>query len=277
MATLPKVGGTPGAADPRAAEGAAATLPDAAAPLPGATWRFPPLTVVDGVTYPDNDPGPMAETGIHVEQMIYLLVALQTYFVSNPLVFVAADMLVYYVQGDPRRRVAPDVFVVKGVPNHQRRVYLPWREGAMPQVVFEVTSRETRHRDTRTKRALYERLGIREYFLFDAERDYLVGEGGSQPIAPNAAGRLASEELGLEMGVRGEPSGPLRLYDPAAGRWLQSPVEEARARIEAEARAAAEASTRREAVQRAEAEAAARRELEAEVARLRAALDRRDG
>jgi Uma2 family endonuclease len=227
----------------------------------------------------------MAETGIHVEQIIYLFVALQNHFITNPLVFTAADMLVYYVEGDPRRRIAPDVFVAKGVPNHHRRVYLPWREGVMPQVVFEITSRETRRRDARTKRPLYERLGVHEYFLFDPERDYLVPplqgfrlvQSVYHPITPNAADRLASEELGLELGIRGKPSGPLRLFDPAAGRWLPAPAELGPAVREAEVRASsAEVRASAAEVRASEAEERAAA-AEAEVARLRAALERRDG
>ena len=81
-------------------------------------------------------------------------------------------------------------------------------------------------------------------------------------------GRLPCETLGLELGER---DGVLRLYDPVTETWLgTSPerVDEANAR-------ASEAETRvLEAETRVSEEARARREAEAELEKLRAALQR---
>ena len=59
-------------------------------------------------------------------------------------------------------------------PRNSRRTYLRWDEGAAPAAVFEITSRSTRREDRRTKRPLYQRLGVEEYFLFDPLGDCLV-------------------------------------------------------------------------------------------------------
>ena len=40
-----------------------------------------------------------------------------------------AILLVYYEQGNPRKFVVPDAFVVKGVLSRQRRIYKIWVEG----------------------------------------------------------------------------------------------------------------------------------------------------
>ena len=53
-------------------------------------------------------------------------------------------MLLYYVEGNPSACVAPDVFVVKGVPKQERRIYKLWEELQPPTVVFEITSRGPR-------------------------------------------------------------------------------------------------------------------------------------
>lgn len=37
--------------------------------------------------------------------------------------YVAGNLFVYYEEGDPTQVVAPDVFVVKGVPRQKRRTY----------------------------------------------------------------------------------------------------------------------------------------------------------
>jgi hypothetical protein len=56
------------------------------------------------------------------------------------------NLLVYYVQGDPRAYVVPDAFVAKGIrPKSRpksRRTYKIWVEGKAPDVVIETTSHD---------------------------------------------------------------------------------------------------------------------------------------
>ena len=92
---------------------------------------------------------------------------LSQYFRDDPHVYVAADLLLYYVEGDPKEFVVPDVFVVRGAPKGERRIYKLWEEGRAPDVVFEITSASTRREDLGTKRVLYADLGVKEYFVFD--------------------------------------------------------------------------------------------------------------
>lgn len=208
---------------------------------------------------------------------------LEQYYRDNSQVYVGADLLVYYEEGDSTKSVAPDVLVVLEVPRGNRRNYLIWKEGKAPDVVFEFASEGTWQADLGWKFGLYQGLGVKEYFLFDplAEhfdpplQGYRLVERTYQPISPLSTGRgilgISSEVLGLELwmqpdGGEGMPYA-LRLYDPAADSWLLTPAEEAEARRQAEARAAEEAEARRQA----EARAA---ELEAELERLRAQLDR---
>jgi Uma2 family endonuclease len=222
--------------------------------------------VVRPIRYPERDGRPLAETQAHLDQIVYLLVALQQFFAAAPNVFVAADLLLYYVEGDKRKRVAPDVFIARGVRDAkaQRRTYLMWEEGVPPEVVFEITSAGSRTEDTVTKRALYEQLGVREYFLFDPLGEYLspalqghrLTDGSYVPLVPQQDGSLRSEVLGLELRLR---DGRLRLFEPASGEWLRSPDEQ-------EAERQAEALAR----QAAEARAAA---AEAELQRLKAQLE----
>ncbi|HID64981.1 MAG TPA: Uma2 family endonuclease, partial [Anaerolineae bacterium] len=216
-----------------------------------------------------------AETDTHRKQMVYLIEALDDYFRDDPQVYVAGNLFLYYEEGDPGQVVAPDTFVVKGVPKGDRRTYKLWEEeGKGPQVVFEVTSRKTRKEDLGPKKGTYEMLGVREYFLFDPLGEYLepplVGyrleEGGYRR---EAGEQLVSEVLGLELRVEG---GRLWLYDLETGEKLLSPLEAQAARREAEARAQQEAEARREAEARAQQEAAARRKAEEELARLRSEL-----
>src|SRR5512141_2139377 len=121
---------------------------------------------VSHVLYPESDGKPMGETDEHRDAMIRHIQILQDYY-QGQQVYVSGDLLVYYEQGNPRKFVVPDVFVVKGVVPRQRRIYKIWVEGKGPDAVIETTSRKTRRKDTNDKPLLYARLGVKEYFLYD--------------------------------------------------------------------------------------------------------------
>ena len=220
------------------------------------------------IEYPGSDGQPMAETPVHRDVMIDAIQILTRHFAERSDVYVSGNMLMYYEEGNPRKSVAPDVFVVVGASRDEDRdSYLLWREPKAPDFVLEVTSKSTRRNDLVTKRALYESLGVAEYFMFDPRAEYLnpplqgfgLHHGRYVPLEvtrlPDGAPALHSEALGLFLHVRGPA---LRLYDPAISENLLTPMEEASAREEAETRA--------------EREAAARRDVEAENARLRARI-----
>jgi Uma2 family endonuclease len=197
------------------------------------------------LTYPTSDGRPMAETDDHRELMVALIKTLQAYYANDPMVYVSGNLLLFYEQGNRRRHVSPDVFVVKGVAKHRRDNYLLWEEGKGPDFVIELTSSSTRDEDIEDKFALYrDRLKVPEYFLFDPHEDYLdppfqgyrLEQGQYVPIAP-VEGRLPSAIVGLHLERHGRE---LRLYDPATGRWLPTLEEQiadaqaARQQIEAE-------------------------------------------
>jgi Uma2 family endonuclease len=125
------------------------------------------------VYYPESDGKPMAETEFHLEETIYLIEALKDRYRDEQDVYVGGDMFLYYVEGNPRHVVAPDVFVAFGVPKRKRRIYKLWEEGQPPTLVVEVTSADSRREDQVGKRELYERLGVAEYILYDPLGEYL--------------------------------------------------------------------------------------------------------
>ncbi len=233
----------------------------------------------DEVVYPESDGEPMAESDVHRDEMTDALIhPLKEQHRDNPLVYVSGNLLLYYEEGNPRASVAPDVFVVFGVKNQQRRIYKLWEEGKAPDVVFELSSESTRAKDLSQKRLLYESLGVREYFIFDPLREYLhpplqgfrLSGAYYSPLAATSIGddnwELVSEVLGLHLRTNGDT---LRLYDANAGRYLLNRAEEAEARRLAEFQAAAEAEARRLAEDRLQV-------AEAEIARLRMLLACRD-
>ena len=70
------------------------------------------------VIYPESDGKPMAEADLHRDQMVALIEALKHYFRYDAQVYVSGNLLLYYQESHPRKSVAPDVFVVFGVPSH---------------------------------------------------------------------------------------------------------------------------------------------------------------
>ena len=237
------------------------------------------------IEYPTSDGRPMAETDHHRNCMLEGIETIKLARGHEPDFYVSGNLLVFYVPGDRRRHVAPDFFVVRGVPNHERDNYLIWEEGKAPEVTIEYTSKTTRKEDQGTKFVLYrDTLKVKEYFQFDPFGDYLqprlIGHrlrGNRYVRIRPVAGRLPSQVLGLHLEAVGDR---LRFYDPSTGRWLPTP-DEAReqaeaAQQEAERRAQqAEAARQHAEALRQEQHAArqraetAKQQAEAEVERLR--------
>jgi Uma2 family endonuclease len=188
-------------------------------------------------TYPSSDGRPMAETDFHRQLMTALIEAIEDRFLNDTDAYVSGNLLLFYEEGNKRRHVSPDVFVVFGVPKRPRLNYLLWEESRGPNVVIELTSASTRKEDTRTKFALYrDVLKVPEYFLFDPFGDYLKPRfqgfrlvGGQYRSMRLKENRLESKQLGLVL----EPDEKqLRLVDPATGKRIPTRRE---ARLAAEA------------------------------------------
>ncbi len=220
------------------------------------------------VVYPESDGQPMAETPRHQQVMIDCMNVLRRHFYKIPEVYIGGNMLLYYEEGNPRKSVSPDVFMVRGVSKKELRVYKTWEQHPTLDFVLEVASPSAVRKDLGEKKELYANvLKVREYYIYDPYHEVepsFIGfrlVGGMYEEIEFVNDRLVSEQLGLELG---EHEDTLRLYDPMNGTWLPTSDERADA---AEARAEGEARAR----QVAEARAAA---AETELAELRAVLER---
>ncbi|MEH2128380.1 Uma2 family endonuclease [Nostoc sp.] len=209
-----------------------------------ASVEYIPVTPIE---YPDEDGKPMAEGDIQCTYLTYARNALRIYFQNHPDVYIAANLFIYYEKGYPESVVAPDVFVVFGVENRDRRSYKTWEENNQtPDFVLEITSKTTRSKDQGAKKGIYAFLGVREYFQYDPTGDYLnpqlqglhLVDGNYFPVAantlPDATVSLPSEVLGLELRLE---AGKLRFYNPATSQILLTHEEEAAARQAAEKKA----------------------------------------
>ncbi len=170
------------------------------------------------------------ETDFHFTATILLVQMLRDFFAQNPQVYVAGEMNFYYEQGNPKAVKKLDVFVVKGVLKHKRRAFKRWEERAVPSTIIEVISKPINQTDLSAKFGLYDRLGVREYFLFDPLgehfkprlRGYSLEEGRYQPITLSSQGTLLSLELGLILFPQGDI---LRLIDITTGELLPTSLE----------------------------------------------------
>ena len=182
------------------------------------------------VAYPESDGKPMAETEAHRDLMIDFILILKDYFENQEDVCVSGNMLMYYEEGNPKKVVAPDVFVAFGVEKKQRRTYRTWEEGHTPDFVLEVASPSTFKKDIGQKKDIYVSvLAVKEYYIYDPLGQivpsfigYRLIDGEYKEIAL-VDERLTSEVLGLELG---EIEDKLRLYNPKSSQWLLTPAEE---------------------------------------------------
>ena len=223
------------------------------------------------IVYPESDGKPMAETDRHRDLMIDYIQMLKHHFQHADDVYVSGNLLMYYEEGNPRKSISPDVFVVFGVAKKLRDTYLIWEEANTPDFVLEVASPSTFTKDMGKKKDLYASvLSVKEYFIYDPLGQIVpsfIGfrliDGVYQEIS-FVNERLPSTVLGLELGEHGDV---LRLYDPNTSQWLQTPSE--RAEI-AETRAQQEVTARQNAETRAENAEAALAEALAKLERLQA-------
>ena len=243
---------------------------------PALSPRPAPTSPPAAVHYPDSDGQPLAESDFQLKPLVYAYETLAGRYRDRADVYVSADLFVYYEEGNPHAVVAPDVFVVLGAPGHDRRTYKLWDEPKAPDFVLEVTSHSTRREDEGSKRRVYARLGVREYWRFDPTGDYLdpplKGErlvagryvGLALGALPDGSPAGRSEVLGLDLTV---VDGRLRFHDPVTGRYLLTSEELQARSLELERRVEQEARARKQEVEAHKAAEARIAELEA---RLRA-------
>jgi len=236
------------------------------------------------IFYPEEDGEPMAVSDLHRRILMRTLQVFDEHFKQDPGAYGSGDILIYYVEGDPRKSVSPDVLVAFGLGKKNRGNYLVWVEGKVPDFAMEFSSKNTYQNDLGRKMALYAALGIQDYFLCDIEGLYLPSplmgftlvDGVYVPIAADADGGLHSPALNLDFHIEDLPAdlytsalnagipadvAGLGIYDPVGEVWLQTPAESALAQAELTSARAENAEARAE-------------NTEAEVARLQEELTR---
>ena len=227
------------------------------------------------VEYPESDGEPMAETPKHQQVMIDCMDIMRSHFREVTDVYIGGNMFLYYEEGNPRKSISPDVFMVRGVSKKELRVYKTWEQPPTLDFVLEVASPGTFEKDFTVKKEIYAKiLQVKEYYIYDPYHEIepaFIGfrlVGGDYEEIDFVEGRLLSDVLGLELG---EYEGRLRLYNPVTSAWLYPSQERV---DDAEVRAAQAETRAARAETRAAEESRAREQAETELAKLRAALKR---
>ena len=238
-------------------------------------YRYTPVPPV----YRDED-GYLVEDGMsqndgHLRQTTLWYHALRR---RLPTATVCSDLFLHYRQGDRNRALVPDLFVALRAPPREGRLSYKLWEDPLPELVVEMLSKSTWQADVGAKRRTCEHLGVREYWLFDPSgfdlptplAGHRLRTGRYRPIAADAAGRLRSEVLGLDLHVQ---AGELRFRDPATGEDLRTYDEAEDERAAAKREAGAEKEKADAAENRANAE---KGRADAEKGRADAAENRAD-
>ena len=220
------------------------------------------------LVYPESDGEPMAETPKHLQAMTDCMDVLRSHFRRFTDVYIGGNMFLYYEEGNPRKSISPDVFMVRGMSKKEIRTYKTWEQPPTLDFVLEVASPSTYTKDFNEKMEIYAKiLRVKAYCIYDPYHEidpYFVGfrlVGEDYEEIPFVNGRIPLEVLGLELG---EHEGMLRLYDPVKSAWLFTSQERV---AQAEVRVAEESRARQDAESRAQ-------HAEAELEKLRAALQR---
>lgn len=188
------------------------------------------------IIYPSSDGEPLAETYVHLYAILVTLEILKQYLHGQQAT-VLADQFLYYAQGFPKLRVAPDVMVIFNVVSGGRDNYKIWEEKQVPAVIFEITSEGTREKDTGYKKTLYEQLGVKEYWLFDPKGEWIENKLKGYRLEKEVYEEITdnrSEPLQLRLEVESEL---IAFYREDNGEKLLAPSELAQALKESEEKA----------------------------------------
>lgn len=202
------------------------------------TQKHYPLPVADDeeIYYPSTISNYMPENNFHFVLIANLAVMLQTFLQRARGNYVFGDIMFYYEKGNPRKFIAPDLMVCLDKEKEPSKgVYKLWEEQHVPQIVIEIASETTWLKDVSTKLAIYQKLGVKEYYVFDIERAFLpkallayrLIEGELVEVEIRGK-QILSESLGLELVDTGET---LRLFNPQTGEFLMT-MEETQAENE---------------------------------------------
>ena len=179
------------------------------------------LPTPNQIDYPDSDGKLMSDNTKQFRWITIVKYNLDWLFANDENVFIAGDLLWYPVEGNPKRRVAPDVMVAFGRPKGDRGSYKQWQENNIaPQVVFEILSPGNTANEMASKLAFYDRHDVEEYYIYDPDANALSGwerlDGYLTEIP--VMQDWMSQRLGIKFDLNSPPE--LQIYRPDGELFL---------------------------------------------------------
>ena len=134
--------------------------------MPSAAVRRIPLE--DPTVYPVSDD--MGEPTLQTLIAVMLLALLKRWLAEQGKpTFVGMNQFFYWKQFDPHECIAPDVYVLPGVPLSPRvGAWKIWETGKIPSFALEVVSRDV-DKDYLSAPPKYDRMGVTELVVFDPD------------------------------------------------------------------------------------------------------------
>ncbi len=182
---------------------------------------FPP-----GDLYSDEPP---LESELHLRQIILLLQCLEWLWQDRTDFYAAGNLTIYYsrYQRKSEDSRGPDFFVVLDTERKIRKSWVLWEEeGKYPNFIVEILSESTARKDKKEKKKIYQNVfRTPDYFWFDPYTLEFAGfhllDNKYEPLEPNPAGHLWSQQLGLYLGIHQRQ---LRFFTDL-GKLVPTPAE----------------------------------------------------
>ena len=202
--------------------------------------------------------------------------------------FDSSNTIVCYDPSNLNVRVSPDYYFAVGIDPetvYHRAIYRTWVQGKPPDFVLEVASPSTARNDETTKRGIYARMGVPEYWRY-APTEFVAphrrplyavpligeilvdGEYQAIEVTPGPEGCIwgYSPALGVSLAVKDRR---LWVYDHDTREFIEEYDEQVRAKMEAQADARTERALRVAAEERRAAAESEIQRLQEKLCRLR--------
>ena len=170
-----------------------------------ALYRPRPPVAYDDEGYPFED-AKLAESTVHDDVLTDFRNAAAALVFDQPDAMAQRNLLMLFEEGNPTAAVEPDVTVSLGVGRHFRNSYKLWVEGKPPDLAIEGLSEKTWRRDVDVKPALYQDLGVHEFWQVDPLGrlltpivGYRLSKGVYRRIQPSRSGAFRSDVLHAEL------------------------------------------------------------------------------
>ncbi len=153
------------------------------------------------------DDDQVMETQRHKYQMDLLQETLLPWLEKRQDGYAGANMFVYYSLEQVKNRdfSGPDFFAVLNVSNRERKSWVSWQEGKVPDVIVELLSETTANFDKTEKKKIYQdKMKAPEYFWYDPFdtndfKGFRLENGVYQPLQFDSQNRYISQQLQLAL------------------------------------------------------------------------------